>query len=113
MPRFLEGLPRPQNIGSVIVTENSSRVILRPGFFTFCGVLSRKLNRECVFVFGIKKNESSLAVRIFLFDSCKQRCDGPAWWGVPWGFCQQYFSAELSYEGECEKKEASGHRAVC
>ena len=32
VPRFLEGLPRPQNIGSVIVPENSSRVISRPGF---------------------------------------------------------------------------------
>jgi hypothetical protein len=57
VPRFLEGLPRPQNIGSVIVPDNSSRVILRPVFFTFCGVLSRKLNRECVFVFGSKKTK--------------------------------------------------------
>ena len=69
VPRFLEGLPRPQNIGSVIVPDNS--VILRPVFFTFCVVHSRKLNRECVFAFGSKKNEASLAVLFFLFDSCE------------------------------------------
>ena len=66
VPRFLEGLPRPRNIGSVIVPENSSRVKLRPICFVFCGVLSRKLNRECVFVFGSKKNRTSLAVSFFI-----------------------------------------------
>ena len=65
VPRFLEGLPRPQNIGSVVVTENSSRVILRPVFFMFCGVLSRKLKSRERFVFGIKKNEASLAGSLF------------------------------------------------
>ena len=38
--------------------------------------------------------------------------------GLPGGgfqgaFANGTFSAELSCEGECEKKEASGHRAVC
>ena len=66
VPRFLEGLPRPQNIGSVIVPDNSSRVILRPVFLTFCGVLIRKLNCECVFVFGSKKKRSVAGGSLFL-----------------------------------------------
>ena len=51
VPRFLEGLPRPQNIGSVIVPENSSRVILHPVFFMFCGILSRKLRSRVRYCF--------------------------------------------------------------
>ena len=75
VPRFLEGLPRPQNIGSVIVPENSSRVILRPIFFTFCGVLSRKLNRECVFVFGSKKTKRRWRV-LFFYSTLVNRAAG-------------------------------------
>jgi len=33
--------------------------------------------------------------------------------GFPGAFANSTFSAELSCERECEKKEASGHRAVC
>ena len=73
VPHFLEGLPQPQNIGSIIVPEDSSRVILCPVYFTFCGVLSRKLDHKCVFVFGSKKTKLA-GGSLFLFDSCEQSC---------------------------------------
>ena len=67
VPRFLEGLPRPQNIGSVIVPDNSNRVVLRAVYFMFCGVLSRKLiSRVRFFVFGSKKTKRRLRFSFFI-----------------------------------------------
>ena len=41
--------------GLRISSGKSSRLMLRPVYFTFCVVHSRKLDRECIFVFGSKK----------------------------------------------------------
>ena len=76
-------LAGPQKVGYVLVPERSSRIILRPVYFTFCGVLSRKLDCECIFVFGSKKNEASLAGSLFLFESCEQAAGYGAGPGEP------------------------------
>ena len=65
-PRKEQLLAGPQKVGYVLVPVKTSRVILRPVFFTFCGVLSRKLNRECVFVFGSKKTKRRWRFSFFI-----------------------------------------------
>ena len=65
-PRKEQLLAGPQKVGYVLVPVKSSRVILRPVYFTFCVVHSRKLDCACIFVFGSKKTKRRWRFSFFI-----------------------------------------------